>query len=61
MRIFVRKRDELYRVYIGSELQSKHISKESAMASAKYWKTVAKSTGETWDLVDKVEMIKRVC
>lgn len=45
MRIFVRKRNELYKVYIGTALQSKHISKESAMVNARHWRAVAKSTG----------------
>lgn len=58
MRIFIRKHNELYKVYIGSELQSKYKTKASAMVSAKHWKAVAKSTGESWDIIDKTEVVK---
>lgn len=56
MRIFIRKRNELYKVYIGNELQSKHKTKESAMVNARHWRAVAKSTGENWSIVDRTKV-----
>ena len=56
MRIFIRKRNELYKLYIGTELQSKHKTKESAMVNARRWRAVAKSTGENWSIVDRTKV-----
>ena len=56
MRIFIRKHNELYKLYIGTELQSKHKTKESAMVNARYWRAVAKSAKENWSIVDRTKV-----
>lgn len=53
MRIFIRKRNELY---IGTELQSKHKAKESTMINARHWRAVAKVTGENLPIVDRASI-----
>ena len=57
MRIFIRKRNELYKLYIGAVLQSRHKTRESAMVNARHWRAVAKSTGENWTIIDRTEVL----
>ena len=57
MRIFIRKRNELYKLYIGTELQSRHKTKQSAMVNARHWRAVAKAIGENWPIIDRTEVL----
>ena len=57
MRIFIRKHNELYKLYIGTVLQSRHKTRESAMVNARHWRAVAKSTGENWPIIDRTEVL----